>query len=320
MSSEERLNGLKKFAAQVTGLEDPRLQLVSGDASFRKYYRAEGRIFVDAPPATEKNAEFVEYSGIYRRAGINVPEVLQADLEQGYLCITDLGSTMFSQYHTPQNEESLYSMACDLAVRISQIEHSFPIYDRPFIERELQIFSDWYVGAHAGIELTPAEQNVWSSVCEMLVQNDLQQPTGTMHRDFHCRNIMITDNEQLAVIDFQDTVTGPVTYDLVSLLKDCYVTLEPSLRERLTARAYEKLRAAGTVDCSLEQFTEFMDLTGMQRHLKAIGIFCRLLYRDGRDGYLQYLPRTFGYVAETAAKYPQFRDFASLLADRFTKR
>jgi aminoglycoside/choline kinase family phosphotransferase len=141
-----------------------------------------------------------------------------------------------------------------------------------------------------------------------------------MHRDFHCRNIMITDNEQLAVIDFQDTVTGPVTYDLVSLLKDCYVTLEPSLRERLTARAYEKLRAAGTVDCSLEQFTEFMDLTGMQRHLKAIGIFCRLLYRDGRDGYLQYLPRTFGYVAETAAKYPQFRDFASLLADRFTKR
>ena len=295
-SKEERLKNLKKFIEEVTGTGQYDLQLVSGDASFRKYYRVNDLIFVDAPPATEKNAEFVEYSEIYAQNGVLVPRVIASDLTNGYLCISDLGNVMFSQYNNSENEERIYTKACDLAVKISRINHLFTVYDRPFIERELQIFIDWYVGAHAGVTL------------------------GTMHRDFHCRNIMIEDHEQLAVIDFQDTVTGPVTYDLVSLVKDCYITLDKKLRDKLVARAYEQFKSMNVVDFDLPSFVKYMDLTGMQRHLKAIGIFCRLNYRDGKNGYLQYLPRTFDYVTEVAGKYPEFREFSKLLTERFRKR
>ena len=319
-SKEERLKNLKKFIEEVTGTGQYDLQLVSGDASFRKYYRVNDLIFVDAPPATEKNAEFVEYSEIYAQNGVLVPRVIASDLTNGYLCISDLGNVMFSQYNNSENEERIYTKACDLAVKISRINHLFTVYDRPFIERELQIFIDWYVGAHAGVTLSEEERRIWNDLADVLIKNDLEQPQGTMHRDFHCRNIMIEDHEQLAVIDFQDTVTGPVTYDLVSLVKDCYITLDKKLRDKLVARAYEQFKSMNVVDFDLPSFVKHMDLTGMQRHLKAIGIFCRLNYRDGKNGYLQYLPRTFDYVTEVAGKYPEFREFSKLLTERFSKR
>lgn len=311
-----RFELLKNWIATVLKKDDFNIELVSGDASFRKYYRVENLIFVDAPPQTEKNADFVKFAEIYLKHEILVPKVIAYDLEQGFLCISDLGNTLFSQYINEQNLDRMYLKATELAVKISKIDYAFPIYDEPFIKRELQIFSDWYIKEYAGVSLNEEELAIWQKTEKLLVQNDLEQPQSTMHRDFHCRNIMIEDQDNLAVIDFQDTVTGPITYDLVSLVKDCYITLDDSLRARLIEHAYKLFK----FPYDQSTFIKYLDLTGMQRHLKAIGIFCRLKFRDQKDQYLQYLPRTFGYVEEVANKYEELQDFAKLLKNKFTKR
>ena len=312
----ERYEGLLRFVAAVSGEEDPRPEMVSGDASFRKSYRFRELIYVDAPPATEKNREFVYLSEVYNRSGVHVPRILAADLLNGYLCVEDLGRLMFSEAAAGDRLEDMYRRAVDLLPSLARISGSFQPFDREFVLRELQIFLDWYLGARLGRTLDPAERQIWDQAADLMAATCAAQPQITMHRDFHSRNIMVTDDGSLALVDFQDTVTGPLTYDLVSLVKDCYVTLEPAFREELTERAREAFLREGIIcGISREEFARWVDLTGMQRHLKAAGIFCRLLHRDGRDGYLRYLPRTCGYIREVAGRVPELGDFAALMED-----
>lgn len=199
-------------------------------------------------------------------------------------------------------------------VKLSDVkENIFEQYDKNFIEREVKIFLDWYLDKHLKNRLTEEQEDIWNSTIQILVNNDINQTQIAMHRDFHCRNIMIVGNE-LGLLDFQDMVRGPITYDLVSLLKDCYVTLEYDLRQNLLEYGYELYKSKNLLaNISLEKFTKYFDLTGMQRHLKAIGIFCRLKYRDNKDQYLQYLPRTFNYINEVCEKYSELDSFKKLL-------
>ena len=314
----DRFADLVNFISRVTGESSPEPVIVSGDASFRKYYRYGDRIYVDAPPATEKNREFVELSSVYNRYGIPVPKVYEADLQNGYLCVEDLGDVMFSSRLNDSNSmHEMYLKATDLLLKIASVSEKFTPFDEEFIRREDQIFIDWYLDAHLGRKLIGSDEKVWNQTVGQLVDNCLAQPQVAMHRDFHCRNIMIRQDGSLALVDFQDTVTGPVTYDLVSLIKDCYITLDPELRNEVIRYAFDGYSSMGILkNKSLEEFEFFLDLTGMQRHLKAIGIFCRLLHRDGKDGYLQYLPRTFDYVREVSSKYSVLGDFKILLEDR----
>ncbi len=314
----DRYTDLLRFISRVTGERDPEPSIVSGDASFRKYYRYRDRIYVDAPPSTEKNREFVELSAVYNSYGIPVPKVYEADLDNGYLCVEDLGNVMFSsRIGDSSSMHDMYIKAADILVKISSVKENFTPFDEAFIRREVQIFLDWYLDAHLGRKLKGSDAKIWDSVIDILIRNCLIQPQIVMHRDFHCRNIMVRADGSLALIDFQDTVTGPLTYDLVSLIKDCYITLEPNLRNEIAHYVFDGFSDSGVLrNESFENFERFLDLTGMQRHLKAIGIFCRLLHRDGKDGYLQYLSRTFTYVRDVASKYNELSDFKILLEDR----
>lgn len=313
----DRYQGLEIFAKSDldNSLKNgDRLTLISGDASFRKYYRLGDKIFVDAPVETEKNKEFVTYSNILSTYGVKVPKVFDYDFANGYLKIEDFGNVQFAEKATGENQEHYYKKAIFEMVKLSDVkENIFEQYDKNFIEREVKIFLDWYLDKHLKNRLTEEQEDIWNSTIQILVNNDINQTQIAMHRDFHCRNIMIVGNE-LGLLDFQDMVRGPITYDLVSLLKDCYVTLEYDLRQNLLEYGYELYKSKNLLaNISLEKFTKYFDLTGMQRHLKAIGIFCRLKYRDNKDQYLQYLPRTFNYINEVCEKYSELDSFKKLL-------
>ncbi len=310
-----RYDELRAFIAKTEQKDQVEPTMISGDASFRKYYRFGDKVYVDAPPATEKNQEFIALSKIYNDNGIWVPKVYSYDLERGFLCIEDLGNQMFSSYLDSDKIPQLYRQAVDVLFDIALIPNRFEPFDEAFIRREDQIFLDWYLGAHLNRKLSTAGQRVWESLMQLLIKNSLSQEQIAMHRDFHCRNIMIADG-RLALVDFQDTVTGPLTYDLVSLLKDCYYTLDLQLRSELLYYAYEGFCSRKILkNLSRDAFEHGFDLTGLQRHLKAIGIFCRLLHRDSKDNYLQYLPRTFSYVQDVCGKHEELADFGHLLED-----
>ena len=313
----DRYQGLLEFICRNNPGREPEPVMISGDASFRKYYRYDGRIYVDAPPETEKNAEFVRFSEIYNRHGVRVPKVYSCDLEHGYLCVEDFGDRMFSASLNDGDMEGLYRQAAGVLRKLAGIRGDFIPFDARFVRREEQIFTDWYLDAHMGRKLSGSDEMIWNRTVELFVSACASQPQVTMHRDFHCRNIMVLDSGELGLVDFQDTVTGPLTYDLASLVRDCYITLPDWLYQKLVEESYDGFVRAGILKgTSAAEFELALDLVATQRHLKAIGIFCRLLHRDGRDGYLQYLPRVFGYVRAACGKYRQLADFGILLEEK----
>lgn len=318
----DRYQGLLAFAEKTLGTANPEMELVSGDASFRKYYRCQGKIFVDAPPATEKNAEFVRNAELLKKAGICAPEVLACDLENGYMCVSDLGSVTFANAVTSENMAQMYMNAVDAALAVSAMDCLFEPYDDAFIDRELLIFKEWYLEKHCGTALSGESLALWEETCKVMRENNSKQPHAAMHRDFHGRNLMIKDG-RIAVIDFQDMVAGPVTYDLVSLLRDCYFTLPVDLHDELLSYAHAKLCERGVYGAdkiSLREFRNQYAITGAQRHLKAMGIFCRLFYRDGKDAYFRYLDRTLGYVENAAVECPELAPLKKLLKSLTLKR
>lgn len=318
----DRYQGLLAFAEKTLDMAKPELELVSGDASFRKYYRCQGKIFVDAPPATEKNAEFVRNAQLLKNAGICAPEVLACDLKNGYMCVSDLGTVTFANAVTCDNLAQMYKNAVNAALAVSSMDCTFEPYDDAFIDRELMIFKEWYLEKHCGVILSGENQKLWDATCEVMRVNNRNQPHAPMHRDFHGRNLMIKDGS-IAVIDFQDMVWGPVTYDLVSLMRDCYFTLPAELHDELLSYAHDRLCERGTYGenkIALNEFRNQYAITGTQRHLKAMGIFCRLFYRDGKDAYFQYLDRTLGYVEQAAEECPELAPLKKLLNGLSLKR
>jgi aminoglycoside/choline kinase family phosphotransferase len=290
----------------------------SSDASFRRYFRIKSSeaqfIVMDAPPDKENTEPFVRIAGLLKSSGVNVPTVFQQNRTDGFLLLEDFGSQCFLDMLNADNAESLYQSAFESLFKLQTgIEIpgcGLPNYNEELLLRELTIFDEWFLKQLLDIE-TPV--SLWETVRAFLVSSALEQPICCVHRDYHSRNLMVLSHNSPGVIDFQDAVVGPITYDLVSLLRDCYIAWPEQQVEQWMGRYYRRLSEENLVNCSLTRFQRWFDLMGLQRHLKAIGIFSRLHLRDGKSNYLNDIPRTLNYVTAVCAAYPELDDFNSFL-------
>jgi aminoglycoside/choline kinase family phosphotransferase len=293
----------------------------SSDASFRRYFRItlpdRQLIVMDAPPDKENIGQFVKVAELLRLSDVKVPAIYHQNRPDGFLVLEDFGPHSFLDKLTADNVTQLYEAAlgCLLSLQTNTAITGcgLPRYDEALLQRELGIFEDWFINQALDMDI-PASR--WDTVRNILVNSALEQPVTCVHRDYHSRNLMLLDGTKPGVIDFQDAVIGPVTYDLVSLLRDCYIAWPQKQIEQWTALHYQKLKQSGTIACNLSLFTRWFDLMGMQRHLKAIGIFSRLHLRDGKSGYLKDIPRTLNYVMAQTRAYPELSDFHDFLDQR----
>lgn len=288
--------------------------MISGDASFRKFYRVDEGILMDAPPATEKNREFVELSDLYLRNGIRVPKVLYVDYEQGFLLVDDLGSETMSRHMNAEESMPLCLRAVKLLVRLAGAGASgLPPFDREFMLREIDIGTEWYFRRAQGVTFTPEDEKIVSDASGIMISNNLGQPQVFMHRDFHCRNIMLS-GDGLALVDFQDSVLGPLTYDLASLIFDCYRDFSEEERAFLIKAFMEEAVERGILGDSadFDGFRRAVYITALQRLYKCAGIFSRLYFRDGKNGYLQYIPRVVHNIGMICGMYPELSELAGL--------
>ena len=297
------------------------LKIVAGDASNRRYFRLQlgsaRYIVAEAPPATEKNEAFVAVRDILERAGVRVPNIHAVDYERGYLLLEDLGSCSLLPALNDATAEGHYRQAFTLLEKMAAIDTAslaLGAYDEALLSEELSRFSAWFVEKLLGYSPDDGERQLIGRFNAALINSALEQPTVLVHRDFHSRNLMLQPSAELAVIDFQDAVIGPVTYDLVSLLRDCYIRW-PIERVQQWALAYHKAIGAkgGLVDIDEEHFLRWFDWMGLQRHIKVLGTFARLHLRDNKPGYLDDLPLVIAYVEEVLQKYseqePVFGEF-----------
>jgi len=305
------------------------LESVSGDASFRRYFRARTNgasyIAVDAPPNKEDSHSFVAIAQSWISHGVHVPTVYEYDEHQGFMLLSDLGDDLYWPalvVDGGKNADQLYSQAMDALAHIQTAavnndNYSLPPYDQALLQRELDLFSDWFVGDLLGYKVSEQERQLLDSANSWLIENALAQPQVIVHRDYHSRNLMLVSDNNPGVIDFQDAVIGPVTYDLVSLLRDCYIAWPQAQVEQWAWQFAQRLKANGQLlDVSREQFFIWFDGMGMQRHLKAIGIFARLNLRDGKVDYLNDIPRTFNYVLAVSQKHSELKPFHQWLKQR----
>jgi N-acetylmuramate 1-kinase len=290
----------------------------SSDASFRRYFRItlpdRKLIVMDAPPDKENIAAFIKVAELLRRSEVRVPTIHHQDLDNGFLVLEDFGPHSFLDKLGADNSTQLYRGALDtlllLQTNAAVTGCGLPRYDEALLLRELGIFEDWLINQALGIDI-PAP--LWNTVRNILVSSALEQPLTCVHRDYHSRNLMVLDGADIGVIDFQDAVIGPVTYDLVSLLRDCYIAWPQEKVGLWMSQHYQKLKQRGMIACDLALFTRWFDLMGLQRHLKAIGIFSRLHLRDGKSGYLKDIPRTLHYVMAQSQAYPELEGFHNFL-------
>lgn len=309
----------------IDGLADADPQPASGDASFRRYFRVHSAtasyIAMDAPPEQEDCKPFIQIAGYLESMQLQAPRVLEANLDDGFLLLTDLGNT---QYLDLLNEDSaaadtLYPTALRALLIVQSrgeaFQSSLPAYDDELLRFELSLFHDWLCEKHLDIEFADDDEASWQSLCDTLVSSALDQPQVFVHRDYHSRNLMVTDDGP-GILDFQDAVEGPLTYDLVSLLKDCYVKWSDTQIDEWCRSFCSDARNIGLHSLSDDQFVHAFDLMGVQRHLKAAGIFARLNHRDGKPGYLLDVPRTLSYIADLAGKYPELTFLVDLINER----
>ena len=291
----------------------------SADASFRRYWRAriDGRSFIamDAPPGQEDCRPFVHVAGVFAAAGVHVPAILAQDLARGFLLLEDLGTTTLLDFFADHDPGAAYAAATDALIRIQLASRSgvLPAYDRALLERELALFPDWYLARELRAELRPQDAQLLRTAFDALLANNLAQPPVYVHRDYHSRNLMLSDPLP-GILDFQDAVYGPITYDLVSLLRDAYVRWEEAQVLDWTARYWEKARKAGLpVRDDFAEFYRDFEWMGAQRQLKVVGIFARLCHRDGKARYLEDIPRVLGYLLATCRRYRELAPLAQLL-------
>jgi len=302
------------------------LKTVSGDASFRRYFRTQvlssgcSLIAVDAPAEKEDSRPFVAISQAWLKGGIDVPEVIAVDLEEGFMLLSDLGDDVYLP-QLSENADVLYPHAIAALVRLQQCampkDYQLPIYDAEKLQQEMGLCSEWFLTQLLGLELGVKEKQCLNDVFGRLVGSAQAQPQVCVHRDYHSRNLMVLSNAQgkseVGVLDFQDAVIGPVTYDLVSLLRDCYISW-PAEQEAKWIANYMRLASQQGVwqsvdEPSYAQFKRWFEWMGLQRHIKCVGIFSRLYLRDGKTGYLQDIPRTFAYLKRVSEQYSEFGEF-----------
>ncbi|WP_163932095.1 aminoglycoside phosphotransferase family protein [Paraferrimonas sp. SM1919] len=303
---DPRIDALATWLASFIG-KKPQLEVVSGDASFRRYFRFShdncSYIAVDAPVDTEDSRLFCALANAYQQQQINASEVIKADFELGFMWQKDLGDQLLFNYLTPESMPHWYRKALNILPKINRIcvteLGSLDSYNHQLLDAELEIFNEWLLQRTLAFEFTEQSLAAWQQLKDILISSALAQPQVGIHRDFHSRNLMV-NNDELAVIDFQGALIGPITYDLVSLLKDCYINCPQQVRAKLLSDFYQQLDLQGV---EYSQFERWFDLMGAQRHLKAAGIFCRLNLRDGKSGYLKDVEATLNYLVEIADKY-----------------
>lgn len=316
MTSRPQPSELLKWALSIlapdSGGPMPELTVVAGDASNRRYFRAEiggaSHILVDAPPATEKNEAFLAVRELLAGAGVKVPALQAADLDRGYLILGDLGDRLLLAELDANSADERYRGAMEVLLQVAELDArtlQLDCYDTALLAEELGRFPAWFAEALLGQTLDDGERALLQTCFDRLIASAMEQPRGLVHRDFHSRNLMPQADGSLGVIDFQDAVTGPVTYDLVSLLRDCYIQWPPRLVEGWALAYRDRLAAKGLPGGEADDatFLRWFDLMGLQRHIKVLGTFARLYLRDGKPAYLDDLPLVISYVLEIAGKH-----------------
>jgi aminoglycoside/choline kinase family phosphotransferase len=307
------------------GLTSAALEPVSGDASFRRYFRAYGEtagrrtswIAVDAPPDKENSRPFVRIADHWHAAGVRVPTLIATDVEQGFMLLEDFGDRLLLPALNDADADRLYGRAFAALHRIQSVAaDTLPPYDEALLQREMGLFNEWFVERLLGLELSAEELAMLDRARSDLVDSALSQNQVSVHRDYHARNLMLLDDDGLGIIDFQDAVRGPVTYDLVSLLRDAYIRWPDARVAQWVEQFRCELQARGMTDATAAQFLAQFDLMGVQRQLKVLGIFSRLYLRDGKAGYLPDMPRTFGYLYRACARYPAMAGLHAFLKHR----
>jgi aminoglycoside/choline kinase family phosphotransferase len=318
---DDRLSALDAWLREVLRGAPFRLERASTDASFRRYFRVfldEGRTFVamDAPPERENSRAFVHVARLFREAGLNAPEVIAEDLARGYLLLTDLGTRSYlAELREGREVERLFADASAALVRWQQASRpgELPEYDEALLRRELELFPEWYVGRHLGVRLDARRAEALQAVFARVLAQNLSQARVFVHRDFMPRNLMVCEPNP-GILDFQDAVHGPVSYDIACLYRDAFVSWDEERVLDGTIRYWERARRAGLpVPGDFAQFWRDVEWMGVQRHLKVLGIFARLHYRDGKAGYLEDTPRFVAYVRHAATRYPELAALAELL-------
>ena len=296
-----------------------RIERASTDASFRRYFRIflddRTLIAMDAPPQREDSAPFVKVAGLLAEAGLNAPRILEADLGQGFLLVTDLGTRLYLQALQEGDPRALFADASTALVRWQSSTRPgvLPEYDEATLRRELMLFPDWYVAHHLGVHLNGRQKASLEGVFAAILQRNLAQPRVFVHRDFMPRNLMVCDPNP-GILDFQDAVHGPISYDIACLYRDAFLSWDEELVLDGTIRYWEKARAAKLpVRADFAEFWRDVEWMGVQRHLKVIGIFARLHHRDGKRGYVEDTPRFLGYVRHAVSRYDELAPLGHLL-------
>lgn len=321
ISTPDRSTARLEWTRRMLGDATLTLESASADASFRSYWRTlhggHSWVVMDSPPAQEDPRPWLEIGARLSAAGLHVPAVHAQDMERGFLLIEDLGSQLYLPALNEDSVDALYADAMDALLRMQRdvsVAGMQP-YDHAFLQRELEIMPEWFLRRHLGYTPECEEWDVLEMAFTTLLHSALAQPRCFVHRDYHSRNLLITADNNPGIIDFQGALHGPITYDLASLLRDCYIVWDRARVEAWVETYRLRLQTAGLIATGVdrERFLRWFDLIGLQRHIKVLGIFCRLCYRDGKQGYLDDLPRVYDYVIDVAVRYPELTDFVTLL-------
>lgn len=317
-SHDERLVRLGQWARQSLASNDLKITPASADASFRRYFRIhKGQdtfIAMDAPPEKEDVRPFIKVAELLHRAGVHVPRVVAQDIDNGYLLLTDLGAQTFLDVLNENNADELFSSAIDALIKWQAASRPevLPPYDEALLHRELSLFPDWYVAKHLNISLNDKQQVVLEEMFSLIVRNNLSQASVFVHRDYMPRNLMISTPNP-GVLDFQDAVYGPISYDVASLFRDAFISWPEARMLDWVVRYWQRARQAGLpVPGDFAQFYRDVEWMGLQRHLKVLGIFARINYRDGKPKYLADTPRFIQYVRQVGERYDELRPLMKL--------
>lgn len=299
------------------------LQPLTGDAGFRRYFRVNTLptlIAVNSPPSKEKNPSFIKISLFLQTMGVRTPIIYAVNFTQGYMLLEDFGETLFIDALNQLDHSDLYTLAESTLLHLQQspIDASlFPDFDRHKLTQELELFEDWFISDLLSLRISKNDKTLLSQLFELLINNALEQPQVLVHTDYHCRNLMLTESGELGVIDFQDAMKGPITYDLVSLLKDCYIRWPMAWVEQRALNFKSRLESEhGYKLGDSQQFLRWFDLMGLQRHIKVLGIFARLALRDKKIAYLNDIPLVVRYCLEVADRYQQVNQFGAWFRQR----
>ncbi|VAW50148.1 Phosphotransferase involved in threonylcarbamoyladenosine t(6)A37 formation in tRNA [hydrothermal vent metagenome] len=313
----DRLTQLQQWLDSLSENTYNNLQAASADASFRQYFRVTNTqknktyIVMDAPPEKENCKPFLQVTELIRNIGVNAPNVIAIDLQQGFILLDDLGRKLYLNNLDKNNADNLYIDAIDALIKMQNIDSILPVYNEALLQTEMDLFEEWYLNRHLDIKPDDAQKTILNDTFKILIQSALEQPQVFVHRDYHSRNLMVTNENNPGVIDYQDAVIGPITYDLVSLFKDCYIEWPREKVELWLDLYLARITPARLID--KETLLRWFDLMGVQRHLKVLGIFARLNYRDGKSQYLDDLPLTLKYITDTCELYEELQPLGELL-------